>query len=72
MLLILLAIGWAGLFIDAYRLGRPLSLERNHRLITSILDGVLVLAVVSALIVVELEEMSLTSLTRVSEVLLVP
>jgi LCP family protein required for cell wall assembly len=50
VLLILLAIGWAGLFIDAYRLGRPLSLERNHRLITSILDGVLILAVVSALI----------------------
>lgn len=50
VLLILLAIGWAGLFIDAYRLGRPLSLERNHRLVTSILDGVLILAVVSALI----------------------
>jgi LCP family protein required for cell wall assembly len=50
VLLILLAIGWAALFVDAYRLGRPLTLERNHRLITSILDGVLVLAVVSALI----------------------
>ena len=33
MLLILLAIGWAALFVDAYRLGQPLTLERNHRLI---------------------------------------
>jgi LCP family protein required for cell wall assembly len=50
VLLILLAIGWAALFVDAYRLGRPLTLERNHRLVTSILDGVLIVAVVSALI----------------------
>ena len=50
VLLILLAIGWAALFVDAYRLGQPLTLERNHRLITSILDGVLVFAVVGALI----------------------
>lgn len=50
VLLILLAIGWAALFIDAYRLGRPLTLERNHRLVASILDGVLVLTVAGALI----------------------
>jgi polyisoprenyl-teichoic acid--peptidoglycan teichoic acid transferase len=50
VLLILLAIGWAALFVDAYRLGRPLTLERNHRLATSILDGVLVLVVVGALL----------------------
>jgi LCP family protein required for cell wall assembly len=50
ILMILLAVGWAALFVDAYRLGRPLTLERNHRLATSVLDGVLVLAVVSALI----------------------
>jgi len=50
ILLILLAIGWAALFVDAYRLGRPLTLERNHRLATSIVDGVLVVLVVSALI----------------------
>ncbi|MEV5965896.1 LCP family protein [Kribbella sp. NPDC051952] len=50
VLLILLAIGWGALFVDAYRLGRPLTLERNHRLITSILDGILVLSVVGALI----------------------
>jgi LCP family protein required for cell wall assembly len=50
IVLILLAIGWAALFIDAYRLGRPLTLERNHRLITSILDTVLVLCVAGALV----------------------
>ncbi|MFC5263729.1 LCP family protein [Kribbella qitaiheensis] len=48
--LIVLAIGWAALFIDAYRLGRPLTLERKHRLTASILDGVLVFVVVGALI----------------------
>lgn len=48
--LILLAVGWAALFVDAYRLGRPLTLERKHRLTASILDGVLVLVVVSGLI----------------------
>jgi hypothetical protein len=35
ILLILLAVGWAALFVDAYRLGRPLTLERNHRLTAS-------------------------------------
>ncbi|ADB30657.1 cell envelope-related transcriptional attenuator [Kribbella flavida DSM 17836] len=50
VLLIVLAIGWAALFVDAYRLGRPLTLERNHRLAASILDGVLVVLVVGALV----------------------
>ncbi|MEU8225969.1 LCP family protein [Kribbella sp. NPDC048915] len=50
VLLILLAIGWAALFVDAYRLGQPLTLERNHRLTASILDGVLIFAVVGALV----------------------
>ncbi|TDU88500.1 LytR family transcriptional attenuator [Kribbella voronezhensis] len=50
ILLILLAIGWAALFVDAYRLGRPLTLERNHRLTASIVDGVLVVLVMSVLI----------------------
>ncbi|TCC27470.1 LCP family protein [Kribbella speibonae] len=50
VLLILLAIGWAALFVDAYRLGQPLMLERNHRLMTSIMDGVLIFVVVGALI----------------------
>jgi LCP family protein required for cell wall assembly len=50
ILLILLAVGWAALFVDAYRLGRPLTLERNHRLTASIVDGVLVFLVVGVLI----------------------
>ncbi|TCC34847.1 LCP family protein [Kribbella sindirgiensis] len=50
VLLILLAIGWAALFVDAYRIAQPLTLERNHRLITSILDGVLIFVVVGALV----------------------
>lgn len=50
VLLIVLALGWAALFVDAYRLGQPLTLERNHRLMTSIMDGVLIFVVVGALI----------------------
>ncbi|GAA2802773.1 LCP family protein [Kribbella solani] len=50
IILILLAVGWAALFIDAYRIAQPLTLERNHRLMTSILDGALIFVVVSALI----------------------
>jgi polyisoprenyl-teichoic acid--peptidoglycan teichoic acid transferase len=49
VLMILLAIGWAGLLVDAYRLGRPLTLNRKHRLTASVLDGVLVVVVVGAL-----------------------
>jgi LCP family protein required for cell wall assembly len=49
ILLILLALGWAALFVDAYRLGRPLTLARNHRLTASVLDGVLIVVVVFAL-----------------------
>ncbi|WP_328997197.1 LCP family protein [Kribbella sp. NBC_00709] len=50
IILIVLAVGWAALFIDAYRISQPLTLERNHRLITSILDGVMIFVVVGALI----------------------
>lgn len=50
ILMILLAIGWAALFVDAYRLGRPLTLERNHRLTASVLDALLVAVVVGALL----------------------
>ncbi|MER7244012.1 LCP family protein [Kribbella sp. NPDC000426] len=50
IILIVLAVGWAALFIDAYRISQPLTLERNHRLITSILDGVLIFVVVGALV----------------------
>ncbi|MFK4087609.1 LCP family protein [Kribbella sp. NPDC020789] len=50
ILLILLAIGWAALFVDAYRIAQPMMLERNHRLAASILDAVLVFVVAGALI----------------------
>lgn len=50
IILIVLAVGWAALFIDAYRIAQPLTLERNHRLVTSILDGVLIFVVAGALI----------------------
>lgn len=50
VLLVLIALGWAALFVDAYRLAQPLAMERNHRLATSILDGVLTLVVVGALL----------------------
>lgn len=50
VLLVALAIGWAALFVDAYRLGRPLMLRRGHRLATSVLDVLLVFTVVGALL----------------------
>jgi polyisoprenyl-teichoic acid--peptidoglycan teichoic acid transferase len=50
ILMILLALGWAALFVDAYRLGRPLTLARKHRLTASVLDGVLIVVVVFALV----------------------
>ncbi|HYU87014.1 MAG TPA: LCP family protein [Kribbellaceae bacterium] len=50
VLLVVLAIGWAALFVDAYRLAQPLTLDRGHRLTTSVLDGVLILTVVGALL----------------------
>jgi LCP family protein required for cell wall assembly len=39
-----LGVGWLLLFLDAWRLGRPLSLERNHRLVSSGLATLLGLA----------------------------
>ncbi|WP_405056134.1 LCP family protein [Kribbella sp. NBC_01505] len=50
ILLILLAVGWAALFVDAYRIAQPMTLERNHRLAASVLDAVLVFVVAGALI----------------------
>jgi len=40
----ILGVGWLLLFLDAWRLGRPLSLERNHRLVSSGLATLLGLA----------------------------
>lgn len=47
-ILVVLALGWAALFVDAWRLGQPLGLQRQHRLAVVLLNGgmaVLVLAV---------------------------
>jgi LCP family protein required for cell wall assembly len=48
--LMLLAIGWAGLFMDAWRIGQPLSLRQNHRLAVVGLNGVLSFTVAGALL----------------------
>ena len=49
-LLVVLAIGWGLLFIDAWRLARPPELARRHRLGFAAMSGVLVLAVVGGLV----------------------
>jgi LCP family protein required for cell wall assembly len=49
-LLVVFAIGWALLFVDAWRLARPPELARRHRLGFAALSGVLVLAVVGGLV----------------------
>jgi LCP family protein required for cell wall assembly len=48
--LMLLAIGWAGLFMDAWRIGQPLSLQQSHRLAVVGLNGVLSFSVAGALL----------------------
>ena len=48
--LMLLAIGWAGLFMDAWRIGQPLSLRQNHRLAVVGVNGVLSLTVAGVLL----------------------
>jgi polyisoprenyl-teichoic acid--peptidoglycan teichoic acid transferase len=50
VLLILLALGWGALFLDAYRLARPPELARRHRLGFAILNLGLVLTVVCGLL----------------------
>ncbi len=45
-----LAVGWAALFIDAWRLGRPLELERKHRLVIGGLNATLSLVVAGTLL----------------------
>lgn len=35
------AVAWVGLMVDAWRLGRPRQLDRNHRLVMTGLNGVL-------------------------------
>ncbi|HYI54426.1 MAG TPA: LytR family transcriptional regulator, partial [Microlunatus sp.] len=50
VLLVVLALGWGLLFIDAWRLSRPPELARRHRLGFAAMSGVLVLAVVGGLV----------------------
>jgi LCP family protein required for cell wall assembly len=45
-----LAIGWAGLFLDAWRIGQPLTLGMTHRRTVVGLNGVLCLSVAGSLL----------------------
>ena len=45
LVLIALAIGWAYLFLDAWRLRQPLTLQRQHRLAVVGVNGLLCLSV---------------------------
>lgn len=48
--LIALAVGWAYLFLDAWRLGQPLTLHRQHRLAVVGVNGFLCFSVAGALL----------------------
>jgi LCP family protein required for cell wall assembly len=48
--LMILAVGWAGLFLDAWRIGQPLSLSLTHRRAVVGLNGVLCLSVAGTLL----------------------
>jgi polyisoprenyl-teichoic acid--peptidoglycan teichoic acid transferase len=50
LVLCVLAVGWAGLFLDAWRLGRPLELHQKQRLAMVGLNGVLCFAVAGSLL----------------------
>src|SRR6266545_5901280 len=50
IVLILVAVGWAALFMDAWRLGQPLSLEQNQRLAIVGLNGLLCFSVAGVLL----------------------
>ncbi len=50
LLLIVLGIGWAALFVDAWRLGQPLGLLRQHRVAAAGVNGFLSVAVAGALL----------------------
>ena len=50
LVLMLLAIGWAGLFVDAWRLGQPLTLVKNQRLAAVGINGVLCFTVAGVLL----------------------
>jgi len=48
--LMALAIGWAALFVDTWRIGQPLTLQRQHRLAVVGVNGVLCFSVAGALL----------------------
>ena len=48
--LMAVAIGWAYLFVDAWRLGQPLTLQRQHRLAVVGVNGLLCFSVAGALL----------------------
>lgn len=48
--LMALAVGWAYLFVDAWRLGQPLTLQRQHRLAVVGVNGFLCFTVAGALL----------------------
>ncbi|MGH3355320.1 MAG: LCP family protein [Nocardioidaceae bacterium] len=50
VMLVLFAIGWAALFVDAWRIGDPLGLQQGQRLAVFSLNGVLCLVVSGALL----------------------
>jgi LCP family protein required for cell wall assembly len=50
MLLIAGALAWAALFVDAWRIGQPLTLRQNHRLAVVGLNGFLSLSVAGTLL----------------------
>lgn len=50
LVLIAAALGWALLFVDAWRLGQPLSLQRNHRRAVVGINGALCVVVAGSLL----------------------
>jgi polyisoprenyl-teichoic acid--peptidoglycan teichoic acid transferase len=50
LVLMVLAVGWAALFIDAWRIGQPLTLSAQHRRAVVGVNGVLSLSVAGALL----------------------
>ena len=50
ILLMVLAVGWAWLFVDAWRLGDPLSLQRQQRLAMVGINGVLCFSMAGSLL----------------------
>jgi LCP family protein required for cell wall assembly len=50
IVLIVLAVGWAGLLVDAWRLGQPLSLSVSHRRAVVGVNGVLCFSVAGTLL----------------------